>query len=350
MKHDSVQTYYGQTLGSSEDLKTDACCTVGSVPDYLKPIMAQIHPDVSGRYYGCGLIAPEVLEGMRILDLGCGSGQDVFVLSALVGPDGFVDGVDMTPEQLDVARAHIGTHAERFGFAAPNTAVHAGFIEKLGEIGLTDESYDIIVSNCVVNLATDKLAVLQGAWDLLKPGGEMYFSDVYADTRIPEALREDEVLYGECLSGALEIGDFMDLAGQAGFTDARLVTHRPLAVQNPELQAKLGDIRFVSATYRLFKLSGLDQGCEDFGQTARYLGSAPRTPDAFVQDIDHVFTTGEETAVCGNTARILSETRFASHFVVTGERSVHKGAFPGCATKRPDFGGGECSSGGGCCG
>ena len=113
----------------------------------------------------------------------------------------------MTPAQLDVARAHRGYHAEKFGHAAPNTEFHHGYIEKLHELDLEPGSFDIIVSNCVINLATDKAAVLKGAFDLLKPGGEMYFSDVYADRRVPAAMAEDEVLYGECLSGALYWND-----------------------------------------------------------------------------------------------------------------------------------------------
>lgn len=84
-----------------------------------------------------------------------------------------------------------------------NVAFQKGYIENLEDLPLDPESFDVIVSNCLVNLATDKQAVLRGAYDLLKPGGEMYFSDVYADRRVPEAMARDEVLYGECLSGAL---------------------------------------------------------------------------------------------------------------------------------------------------
>jgi ubiquinone/menaquinone biosynthesis C-methylase UbiE len=77
--------------------------------------MARIHPEVLSRYYGCGLVAPPLLEGMRVLDLGCGSGRDVYLLAQLVGPDGAVVGVDMTQEQLAVAESHRGYHAEQFG-------------------------------------------------------------------------------------------------------------------------------------------------------------------------------------------------------------------------------------------
>ena len=98
MSHADVQDYYGKTLQGSGDLKTNACCTPDAMPDHLKPIFAKIHPEVDARYYGCGLIAPQALEGCRVLDLGSGSGRDVYALSALVGETGFVEGVDMTPE------------------------------------------------------------------------------------------------------------------------------------------------------------------------------------------------------------------------------------------------------------
>ena len=115
-ERDVVKEYYGKTLQSSEDLKTTACCDIGAVPEWLKPLLANIHPEVLSRYYGCGLIAPALLEGCRILDLGCGSGRDVYALAQLVGPTGEVVGLDMTDEQLDVARRHQGWHAEKFGY------------------------------------------------------------------------------------------------------------------------------------------------------------------------------------------------------------------------------------------
>ena len=113
----SVQEYYGATLSSSADLRTDACCDASNVPEALRPLLARIHPEVLSRYYGCGLVVPPLLEGLRVLDLGCGSGRDVYLLAQLVGPDGAVVGVDMTPEQLAVARRHQQHHADQFGFA-----------------------------------------------------------------------------------------------------------------------------------------------------------------------------------------------------------------------------------------
>ncbi|MCV6585533.1 MAG: methyltransferase domain-containing protein [Marinibacterium sp.] len=334
-KHESVQDYYGAVLQSSDDLQTNACCTPDDMPDHVKAVLSNIHDDVLTRYYGCGLIAPLDLTGMRILDLGCGAGRDVYALSQMVGESGAVVGVDMTPAQLDVARRHVDWHAERFGHAASNVSFHQGVIERLDDLPLDPGSFDIIVSNCVINLATDKGAVLRGAHRLLRDGGEMYFSDVYADRRVPAAMAEDEVLYGECLSGALYWNDFLSLARQNGFDDPRLVTQRPLTIENPLLEARVAPLSFLSATYRLFKLSGLEPDCEDYGHAVRYRGTVEHAPHAFALDDHHVFETGKIVPVCGNSYRMLADTRFARHFDLFGSFDTHYGIFEGCGAASP---------------
>lgn len=332
MKHETIQTYYGQTLQSSADLQTSACCTPAEMPERVKAALANVHDEVLSRYYGCGLAMPHLLRGARVLDLGCGAGRDVYALAQMVGPDGLVVGVDMTEEQLAVARAHQGWHSAKFGF--DNVAFHRGVIEDLDALPYDPGSFDVIVSNCVVNLATDKSAVLRGAHRLLAQGGEMYFSDVYADRRIPEALRQDEVLYGECLSGALYWNDFLTIARNAGFIDPRLVDQRALEINNPALAERLGPIRFNSSTYRLFKLD-LAPACEDFGQAVIYLGTVPDAPHALALDDHHVMETGKVFPVCGNTWTMLAETRFAPHFTFVGNFDTHYGIFDGCGGDSP---------------
>lgn len=335
MSHQDVQDYYGKTLQGSADLQTNACCTPDAMPGHVKGVLSKLHDEVLARYYGCGLIAPEALEGAHILDLGSGSGRDVYALSAMVGPTGRVVGVDMTQEQLAVARAHVDYHTEAFGYAAPNVAFHEGYIEELDKLPLEPGSFDIIVSNCVINLAMDKSAVLAGARRLLKPGGEMYFSDVYADRRVPASLRADPVLYGECLSGALYWNDFETMARAAGFGDPRLVEHRPLLVENPQIAARTAPINFTSATYRLFNIEGLEPACEDYGQAVIYKGSVPHCPHAFRLDGHHEMATGKVFPVCGNTWRMLAESRLATHFDFIGDFSTHYGIFEGCGTGSP---------------
>lgn len=346
--HELVQDYYGKQLHSSQDLRTSACCDPSLVPAWLKPLLARIHPEVLSRYYGCGLVCPQVLEGCRVLDLGCGSGRDVYALAQLVGPTGTVVGVDMTDEQLAVANDHRAHHAQAFGF--DNFRFLNGYIERLDELDLEPESFDVIVSNCVVNLSPNKAAVLRGVHRLLKPGGEFYFSDVYADRRVPDAVHYDPVLYGECLGGALYWNDFLRLTTVTGFADPRLVEDRPLAITDPNLAERVGKLRFFSATYRLFKLDGLESACEDYGQAVTYRGTMTDHPHRFVLDKHHDIPAGKVFPVCGNTWRMLNETRFAPHFDFIGNFGQHFGLFEGCGSSIPfDVSGNASSGGGGCC-
>ena len=345
-----VQDYYGRTLKTSADLKTEACCTPDAMPGYVKRLLSNIHDEVLAKYYGCGLVAPTVLEGRRILDLGSGSGRDVYALAQLVGPKGEVVGVDMTDEQLAVANAHVAWHRQKFGFKKSNVRFLHGYIEKLTDLELKPGSFDVIISNCVINLSSDKPSVLKGAFDLLKPGGELYFSDVYADRRLPDAVRNDPVLYGECLGGALYWNDFHTLAKEAGFKDPRLVEDRPLGVTDETLAAELGPARFFSATYRLFKLDDLEPLCEDYGQAVIYKGGVQGAEDVFVLDKHHAIERGKVFPVCGNTWKMLKDTRFAPHFDFIGDFSRHYGIFAGCGTSIPfDTGSASQASGGACC-
>ncbi len=331
--HNVVQDYYGKQLQSSADLKTTACCDISSLPSWLKPVLSRIHPEVLSRYYGCGLVCPLQLSGCRVLDLGCGSGRDVYALAQLVGADGEVVGVDMTDEQLEVAQSHQAWHTENFGFA--NVRFIKGYIEKLDELDLEPGSFDVIVSNCVVNLSPDKAAVLSGIHRLLKPGGEFYFSDVYSDRRVPAKVREDSVLYGECLGGALYWNDFLNLAKVSGFADPRLVEDRPLEITDETLALQTGNLQFFSATYRLFKLDALESACEDYGQAVIYQGTIADSPHHFILDKHHAIATGRVFPVCGNTWRMLQNSRFAEHFTFIGDFSQHFGLFEGCGTRMP---------------
>lgn len=330
-----ARDYYGRVLTGSADLRTDACITAEAPSARLKAALARVHPEVGARYYGCGLVVPDKLEGARVLDLGCGAGRDAYVLAQLVGEHGSVVGVDATPEQLSLARQHIDWHRREFGYARANVAFLDGDIARLDMLHLEPASFDIIVSNCVINLVDDKKAVFAAARALLKPGGEFYFSDVYADRRLPASLKFDPVLHGECLAGALYWNDFLSLARAAGFPDPRLVTSRPLAINDADIAAAFGAARFFSATYRLFNIPDLEPACEDFGQAVLYHGGNDGAEDVFVLDAHHRIEAGKVFPVCGNTWRMLGESRFAPYFAFIGDFTKHFGIFPGCGAVLP---------------
>ena len=334
MKQDIVKDYYGSTLAGSCDLKTDACSTLSAPTAQVKAAIAKVHDEVATRYYGCGLAIPALLDGLSVLDLGSGAGRDVYVLSQLVGENGSVTGVDMTDEQLAIARKYETWHADAFGYTKPNTRFLKGYLEQLDELALEPESFDVIISNCVINLCTDKPAVFEAAHRLLKPGGELYFADVYTDRRVPQELVDDPILYGECLSGALYWGDYISMVKQAGFTDPRVFEHRPLSILDQKLKAKLDPIRFASVTARLMKLDNLEAACEDYGQAVIYKGGVTDMERVFKLDTEHAFEVGKVEPVCGNTLAMIKDTRFASAFEVIGSGETHYGVFPGC--KAPD--------------
>lgn len=323
---EDIRNYYGVVLQSSADLKTGACCTIDSMPAHLRALLDDVHPQIRERFYGCGSPLPPALQGMTVLDLGCGSGRDAYLLSRLVGEQGRVIGVDMTAEQLDAARAHQQWHALRYGHARSNIEFVDGYIEDLAACGIADASVDVVVSNCVLNLSPEKERVFGEIMRVLKPGGELYFSDVFADRRIPGALRRDPVLLGECLAGALYIEDFRRLMARAGCADVRKISDSAVPLFDDAIIARIGMVNFRSITLRAFKLD-LEDRCEDFGQIATYLGTIANHPHAFDLDDHHHFETGRPLRVCGNSFDMLAATRYAPHFRLSGDKSVHFGLF-----------------------
>ena len=351
-------------MTTSNDLLTNACCTAGSPPTFIQDAIARIDPTVVSKYYGCGLCLPTYdMTGLNVLDLGCGAGRDVYIASQLVGPTGKVVGIDMTPEQLAVARDAKAYHADKFGF--DNVEFYQGYLETLNEIPeLEKKSFDVIISNCVINLCADKEAVLRHCRDLLKPGGELYFSDVYSNRRVPQSLRDDPVLWGECLSGALYWNDFQNLARRVGFPDPRLVEDAPITVNSAAVQRVMDDagsqgLQFYSATYRLWNMPTtlLEPHCEDYGQAAIYKGTLPRHASGWLLDKHHYFETGRILPVCGNTYNMLKESLLEEHFDFVGTFDTHYGIFDGCGTSMPfdatvstgGKGGASGSTKGGCC-
>ncbi|MBI4350007.1 MAG: methyltransferase domain-containing protein [Elusimicrobia bacterium] len=341
---ETVKEYYGKVLKTGKDLKTSACCSVETFPEPVKTVLKNIEPEILAKFYGCGSPIPPLLEGRKVLDLGSGTGRDVYIVSSLAGETGFSTGIDMTEEQLAVAEKHKAAQMKRFGFRRCNVAFKKGYIEDLKEAGIGDSSQDVVISNCVINLSPEKRKVFSEIFRVLKPGGELYFSDVFADRRVPEEVKSDPVLYGECLGGALYIEDFRRILREAGCPDYRVVSTRKLTVDDPRLAAALGNIAFYSMTIRAFKLADLEDICEDYGQVAYYQGTIPYHQHQFALDDHHLFIAHKPMLVCGNTAAMLSGTRYGKHFRVVGDTAVHYGAFPCGPAPRKDgeAGGGSC--------
>ncbi|KAG7470567.1 hypothetical protein MATL_G00115170 [Megalops atlanticus] len=313
--HENVKKYYGSRLECSEDLQTNASCTLPSRPmsrsafDALK----LVHPEVCKKYFGCGLVVPEKLRGCKILDLGSGSGRDCYILSKLVGKSGHVIGIDMTEELVVAARKYIQYHQEKFGFEKPNTIFVQGYMERLNEAGIQSNTLDVLVSNCVICLCPDKKAVLQEAYRVLKEGGEFYFSDMYASKVVPENLKQDPVLWGEGMGGSLYWQDLIALVKEIGFSTPRLVTASHIMVHNSELQRKAGDIMYASGTYRFFKLP---KNSVEAPAMVTYKGTVPDYSEQLDLDSLHSFKRDVPVPVDAETAAVLRFSRFSDDFCI----------------------------------
>ncbi len=324
---DGIAAYYGEVLQGRHELQTGACCAPEDLSARRKKLLDLIVPEIRSRFYGCGSPLPPAIKGCRVLDLGCGSGRDVYLASALVGAQGSVIGVDMSEGQLAVAQRHRRFQAWRFGYDESNVSFRLGRMEDLAALGIADGSQDVVISNCVINLSPQKERVLAEIARVLKPGGELLFSDVFADRRVSASWSANPVLRNECLAGALYYQDFRRMMAQAGWPDFRVVSRRRAMIDNAGIEAQIGAVVFESLTVRAFKLTQLEDRCENYGQRAVYLGTLDEHPDRFALDADHVFAAGEEVPVCGNTAAMLSETRFGRYFDIVGDRSHHYGLF-----------------------
>ena len=328
---ENVKQYYGEELQNTQDLKTSACCTVESLPQYVKEILPLIHDEIQSKYYGCGTTFPADLDGLKILDIGCGTGRDSYIMSKLAGKNGFVYGIDMTEGQINVANEYVEYQAKKLGYEKPNTNfIHDDMenIDKHFEI----ESLDLVTSNCVINLAENKAKIIQKIYDLLKFGGVFYFSDIYADRRLPENVRQNHILYGECLGGALYQKDFIRIARKSGFSDPRIVSHREIEITEPEIKELVGNAKFYSTTYRLWKIDGMEDACEDYGHSATYLGGHPENESRLQLDSEHLFEKNRPKRICGNTALMLSKTRLLKYFQLSGNFNEHFGLFEDCGT------------------
>lgn len=316
-----LREYYGRHLKSKSDLSQKSCCT-DETQKRFQHILDLIPEEVKARHYGCGCPVPQDdLTGLKVLDLGSGAGVDAFILSRLVGQSGFVYGIDMTDEQLEVATSNVPSVMKTFGYQNANVHFYKDFIEVAESI--RDSSIDLVISDCVINLSPRKDLVFNTIHRVLKEGGEFYISDIASDRRVPESIRNNPELVAECLGGAEYEQDWFDVMKDSGFPDPRTVSR--IEVQRDVIGEP---IVFYSVTVRGFKFSDpLDRRCEDYGQMATYRGTISQQNARFIFDDHHAFEASRPVPVCRNTARMLKETRLGIHFDVT-DPIKHFGLFP----------------------
>ncbi len=219
----AVQTRYGQLIS-----QRFSCCCPGEQGQRTKDIPS----------YGVGNPAARAaLEpGERVLDIGSGAGGDCLKAAEQVGPTGEVVGLDMTDEMLAAARQNADTQGVQ------NVRFVKGDAESMP---LEDSCFDVVLSDCVINLAADKQSVFEEINRVLKPGGRMVISDVVTDKPFSEEAQSDEELWCGCISGSLVESDYLDLMQQAGLVQVEILDRRD--------GGKQGDNQIIHGTYRAFK-------------------------------------------------------------------------------------------------
>ena len=265
---EAVRQKYSQAA-----LRAGSCCG-GSASECGSPITSNLYSDLEASELpetavlaslGCGnpTALAELKEGETVLDLGSGGGIDVLLSGRRVGPTGKAYGLDMTDEMLALAREN----QKKAG--AQNVEFLKGEIE---HIPLPNESVDVIISNCVINLSADKDQVIREAFRILKPGGRFAVSDVVTRGQVPEALRRDMLLWVGCIAGALEENEYKAKLKAAGFELASIEPTRVYKVEDAreflsgkgidvDAMAKEVDGKFMGAFIRAVKPSASTSCC-----------------------------------------------------------------------------------------
>jgi len=259
-----VKEKYGQIAAQSDESAgtgcgcgpTSSCCG----PGYT--VFSESYETLDGYNadadlgLGCGIPTDYagIKNGDSVLDLGSGAGNDCFVTRALVGDEGHVTGLDFTEEMVEKARKN----ASKLGF--DNVEFVSGDIE---EMPLTSNSYDVVISNCVLNLVPDKRKAFSEIFRVLKPDGHFSVSDVVIRGDLPDKLKEDAEMYAGCVSGAVKIEEYLGLINDAGFRDVKIQKQRNIELPEAllgnymtesEIRSFIsGDAGIVSITVTAFK-------------------------------------------------------------------------------------------------
>ncbi len=210
--HDVVREHYADRIKSSASCcGSDNCCDTSSTL-YPVDLLTTVPTDVANTSYGCGdpITLASLTPGQTVLDLGSGAGLDCLLASQKVGATGHVIGVDMTPEMIERAREN----AQRVN--AENVEFRQGYLENLP---VESDSVDVVISNCVINLAPDKNQVFAEIVRVLKPGARLAVSDIVTDGELPDEMKKSLSAWAGCIAGALDVKDYQAMMESAGLTD-----------------------------------------------------------------------------------------------------------------------------------
>jgi SAM-dependent methyltransferase len=291
----TVSDRYARAASTGEQM----CCPTSYDMGQLKTFIPEEVLKIS---YGCGTPAglQTVCAGETVLDIGSGGGIDCFEASRLVGPTGRVIGIDMTDTMLEIARKHAVVVATNLGYPTSNVEFRKGMADAMP---VQDATIDLIISNCVINLAPDKRKVFREMYRVAKAGGRFTISDIVSDQQVPQYLVHDTRKWGDCLSGALPLSDYMAAMTEAGFAGIHLIQSSPWQ--------RIDGIHFFSVTLTGYKLPA-----EPSAPSARF--ATLRGP--FSRVVDERGTTyvrGIPQPLTPELALVLSRPPFASLFEFT---------------------------------
>ncbi len=293
----AVSDRYAKAASTGEQM----CCPTNYDMGHLKTFIPEEVLKIS---YGCGTPAglKTVRTGETVLDIGSGGGIDCFEASRLVGPTGRVIGIDMTDTMLEIARNNTAIVATNLGYPASNVEFRKGLADAMP---IEDGTIDLIISNCVINLAPDKRKVFREMYRVTKPGGRFTISDIVSDHTVPQYLVHDTQKWGDCLSGALTLTDYMHGMTAAGFLGIHLVKFSPWRI--------IDGIHFFSVTLTGYKLSP-----DPVASSACY--ATFRGPfSRLVDERGITYRRGIPQSLTPDQALLLSVSPLTDHFLLANE-------------------------------
>ena len=330
---DTVSAVEQRYSAAAEEREAALCCPV----DYDAQYLRVIPQEVIDRDYGCGDPSKYLNLGETVLDLGSGGGKICFIASQVVGAEGRVIGVDVNDTMLDLARRSQAEVAEKIGYS--NVEFKRGKIQDLAidrdkldqylvdhpvanevdlrqleaflsdmraaEPMIADDSVDVVVSNCVLNLvdSSDKEQLFRELYRVLKPGGRAVISDIVSDELVPMSMQNDADLWSGCISGAFQEQAFLRAFEEAGFSGIEVAVYQEKPWQ------VVDGIEFRSVTVIAYK-NPLGS-CNDYNEAVIYRGPFTEVID----DDGHVYRRGQRTKVCRSTFQRLSRSPYQDAFV-----------------------------------